>query len=71
MWVEGTCFKPNPKVSEQPLTFYSREVHKARNRATNELVAMKSLLLENEKEGVSGVVFLLWIITIDICWVMP
>lgn len=37
--------------------FYSREVFKARekNSTTNKFVAMKKVLMENEKEGVSSI----------------
>ena len=35
------------------LTRYHREVYKARNRATGQVVALKKVMMENEKEGVS------------------
>lgn len=41
------------------LYFDCREVFKARDKKTKRLVALKKVLMENEKEGVSAVVLLL------------
>lgn len=43
--------------SSQRLTFIS-EVHKARSRKTGAMVAMKKIIMHNEKDGVGSIIFL-------------
>lgn len=49
--IPAFCYPTTPKVIV--LTSIPSEVHRARSKKTNALVALKKIIMHNEKDGVS------------------